>query len=839
MVDMADEGEMMPIRLVKENGDTISLDATSIDIVVERIVSNMGIPFFDAKKFGIDLNQTAVVIEVQGVFADDEGQEATAQSTATIDFYQPQQIVSWGQPIAGSGGGTVGGHLASGFNLTGPTGGFGLGTGIGSVGGFDGGWSGGIGGSIGQNAFDVNDLGNRVLKYWNEKYIELPIAYWVEAASQLDNPIQTGLQLWLKADTLSSLSQDDKVASWTDSSNGRNAVQSNVSSQPTLKTSAINGKSSVNFIASAGHSLETPYNAFINTEETTVFVVGKPDFGNNPIISTEGSNKGFRVSMDASNKRAEVKWYNASAVLTTQATSINSLDSVGSTISPSLIAFTIDDTNADAEADELKIYVNGKNPTVNSSMGGFIPQDSAALVVGNGFDGLISEIMVYNRVLTTAERQQVEGYLGRKYNIPLVDTHPHRNYSYENKHVKIAFDKELVSHKAEQYGFLNQTRYTGMQINGTPSTATITVDGDDPRKWFEISESTRSYFVTFRESDGSAKAVQAQVTAVNSTQITLQFTSGSPSDLADNDQVWVESFVYNYDLQSSLKSPVIIIPIKNADTFDDQALPEKSVGPEFPAHENGDARDDGGGLTRTDEYITYLFSKAITADYIELDDDVDANGNKGMDDVFSTVIDKSYNNHNCRLTITQKYATSLGQLSDTINSTLGAGQMPVTQGFSGGRSGKRVKSGGDKVQDIIGILGNSNNFESSPQTNFAEEIISAGKDYVQQTFYGDRKAKGDFITGIQIPYNTITTRGKSPFDAQIAQRNFFLTTSGPTGDKLSSVNDVHATRLFSRVAEGHLKNGISGLVEDFSVSRDAAMKAYEFSLKFRVADIIL
>lgn len=839
MVDMADEGEMMPIRLVKENGDTISLDATSIDIVVERIVSNMGIPFFDAKKFGIDLNQTAVVIEVQGVFADDEGQEATAQSTATIDFYQPQQIVSWGQPIAGSGGGTVGGHLASGFNLTGPTGGFGLGTGIGSVGGFDGGWSGGIGGSIGQNAFDVNDLGNRVLKYWNEKYIELPIAYWVEAASQLDNPIQTGLQLWLKADTLSSLNQDDKVASWTDSSNGRNAVQSTVSNQPTLKTSAINGKSSVNFIASAGHSLETPYNAFINTEETTVFVVGKPDFGNNPIISTEGSNKGFRVSMDASNKRAEVKWYNASAVLTTQATSINSLDSVGSTISPSLIAFTIDDTNADAEADELKIYVNGKNPTVNSSMGGFIPQDSAALVVGNGFDGLISEIMVYNRVLTTAERQQVEGYLGRKYNIPLVDTHPHRNYSYENKHVKIAFDKELVSHKAEQYGFLNQTRYTGMQINGTPSTATITVDGDDPRKWFEISESTRSYFVTFRESDGSAKTVQAQVTAVNSTQITLQFTSGSPSDLADNDQVWVESFVYNYDLQSSLKSPVIIIPIKNADTFDDQALPEKSVGPEFPAHENGDARDDGGGLTRTDEYITYLFSKAITADYIELDDDVDANGNKGMDDVFSTVIDKSYNNHNCRLTITQKYATSLGQLSDTINSTLGAGQMPVTQGFSGGRSGKRVKSGGDKVQDIIGILGNSNNFESSPQTNFAEEIISAGKDFVQQTFYGDRKAKGDFITGIQIPYNTITTRGKSPFDAQIAQRNFFLTTSGPTGDKLSSVNDVHATRLFSRVAEGHLKNGISGLVEDFSVSRDAAMKAYEFSLKFRVADIIL
>ena len=86
-------GERMPIRLVQENGETISLDATSVDIVVERQASNFGIPFFDAKKMGIDLNQASVAVEIQGVFADETGQEVTSQSQAIIDFYQPQQLL--------------------------------------------------------------------------------------------------------------------------------------------------------------------------------------------------------------------------------------------------------------------------------------------------------------------------------------------------------------------------------------------------------------------------------------------------------------------------------------------------------------------------------------------------------------------------------------------------------------------------------------------------------------------------------------------------------------------------------------------------------------------------
>ena len=34
-------------------------------------------------------------------------------------------------------------------------------------------------------------------------------------------------------------------------------------------------------------------------------------------------------------------------------------------------------------------------------------------------------------------------------------------------------------------------------------------------------------------------------------------------------------------------------------------------------------------------------------------------------------------------------------------------------------------------------------------------------------------------------------------------------------------------------------NGISGLITEFNVHREAEMKAYEFSLKFIAADIII
>ena len=850
-----DAGERMPVRLVQENGDTISLDATAIDITVERQQSNFAIPLMDAKRMGIDINQSQVQIEVQGVFADDTGQETTAQATAILDFYQPQQIVTWGQPVGG-GGGNTGSPVSSGFNTGGSSGFGGATTGLGGFLAGGGSFSGGIGGSLGGGVTDFSDMGNRILQHWNKKYIDFPVAYWVEASGALLNPVTSGLQLWLKADSLPE-SDGSPVPTWSDSSgNGRNAAQTNPSLQPTYRTDGINGKPYIGLNGDDQY-LEVPFSPFFNSEEFTIFTVAKTNAssGDHPIISSiEGSTgnsdaKGYALFYDASNKDSLAQWREGGTEdnVTTAANTIKNTDGY-------ILTYTMDDTDADSESDTVNLFINGSLKASQASGVGYIPNTAANLFIGrqgtNYFNGGIYEIIIYNRVLTVAEREEVEGYLAFKYGMNLPSGHEYAgtgHFSHNTRHIRVAFDKHMVASVKEPYGFLNKLRDTGMTIDSVSGNViTVTGGTGKPNEWFEPTESERMARVSFRrDGSGSASFISnsigsiliATVTAVNATTLTVNFDTPGTT-LNQNDKIFISQVKYeDSSLIGGMYSPVIVIPVQNADTFDENAAPEKAVGPEFPTHEDGSARD-SNSLTRTDEYITYLISKALTSSYIDTGKAVNILNETTMDKVFSVAIAESAHAHNCRLTITQQYASSLGALSDTINTTLGVGQMPVTQGFSGGRSGKRVKSGGDKVQDLLGILANSNNYADNPDLNFATDMLRVGVDFLNNQVNAPDYS-GDYIRGIQIPYLSEATKGKNSLDSHVAQRNFFLTTEGSTGQKVSTINDIHASRLFSHSAEGHRKNGISGLVTNFGVHREAEMKAYEFSLTFMATDIIL
>ena len=372
-----------------------------------------------------------------------------------------------------------------------------------------------------------------------------------------------------------------------------------------------------------------------------------------------------------------------------------------------------------------------------------------------------------------------------------------------------------------------------------------------PRAWFEFAEASRSMSVAFLKADGSfvggGSPLRGLITAVGSDSITVRLSRRSvfPS-VADKIVIFRELYYgKGYAIISNPTSPVIIIPIKNADTFEEDALADKAVGPEFPVHQDGSTRDSGGGITRTDAYIAYLVSKALTSPYIKSTDyaaggrPFNAAGDLTMDKCFSITVGSSPTNSSAssKLTITQQHASSLGALANTIDTDLGLSQMPVIEGFSGGKSGKKVKSGGDKAQDLLGILANSNNFGKSSKD--PDALLHNYAFAVQDVWYSDRGIAGDYIEGIQIPYNTLITRGKSNLDAEVAQRNFFLSVTRTTGSKMASANTIHASRIFSSVDAGYLKNGIKGMVTDFNVHRDAEMKAYDFSIKFVAADIIL
>ena len=854
MADLADAGERMPIRLVQENGETISLDATSVDIVVERQVSNFGIPFFDAKKMGIDLNQASVSVEIQGVLADELGQEETKQSVAIMDFYQPQQMIT-AKPGSGKGGGSNS-EYASAYNAKVASSNQ---TEEGLSERDDKGNSGGGGTSRAKPVLQLRPLSAGALHDWQNRWIDLPVAYWVEQNSALDNPSKTNLQLWLKGENYSD-------GTWTDSSGfSRNATQSTSANKPSTRTHGINGQSAVHFNGS-NYFLEIPFATNLNSNEFTIFVVARTQgYGDKPIL--DSATNGYGLSLDTqstiTNSDFTARWVDAGGA--------DSQDSSAFNIrlrryEGAILGYTMEDTNSNNTSDKVSIFFNGAEAGTKTSGVDYTGASSGNLRIGydgsNYFRGDIYEVLIYNSVLSGNDRNNVEGYLARKYNINLPYGHKYwgtGSYSYQNKKIRLTFDKRLVGTKSQPYGFLNQRRESGLRINdGSPSNTsggTITVDGADAQDLFEMSNNPVGRKITFSQFSGGyaprktsgGKEYYATVIAVPSaTQITLNF-SESGGTHTDNDYIYIEPIDYGEaSLQGNDLSPVIVIPISNADTYIKGSTSEEAIGPNHPNFTDGTSRtsaDHGSDITRTDEYIAFLMSKALTADYIQLGRDIDAsNTTPTMDKVFTTSLSESYHGHNARLTITQVYATSLGGMADTIDTNLGVGQIPVIQGFSGGKKGKQVKSGGDKAQDLLGILANSNNFLGNPnsKSDKIDALMDMTTGFVQQTVYSNADAQGDYIRGIQIPYNTLATKGKDTLDTEVAQRNFFLTTTNArTSDKISSVNDRHASRDFSHSAEGHEKNGISGLVADFNVHRDAEMKAYEFSLVFIAADIIL
>lgn len=842
----------MPIRLVQENGETISLDATSVDIVVERQASNFGIPFFDAKKMGIDLNQASVAVEIQGVFADETGQEVTSQSQAIIDFYQPQQLISE-KANAGKGGGTSGREqsLYNKKKAAGEQTGIGVkesGKGLGKGGGV---------GRPGAPLFHPA-LGSSVLDDWQLKYMDFPVAYWVEQNTALDNPVKTGLELWLKGENY------NRPTGWTDSSGfNRNATQSTIGNRPFLRENGVNGNTGVFF--NGNKFLEIPFATDLNSGKFTIFVVARATVtGDKPILdsATDGYNLSLNTQTSPLNSQLTAHWVDTGGADSkasptgTGGIRLNRFDAA-------VFTYTMEDTDSNGTSDTVNLYSNGRNVATETSGVDYTGASSGVLRIGydgsNYFNGDIYEVLIYSYTLSDKDRQNVEGYLARKYGLSLAFGHKYAGtgrYSNQIEHVRVAFDNKLRPTLQERHGFLNQRRTTDLRLTaGSPANTSgrvvLDVSGD-PRDWFEPAQGRRIR-VTFSATNTSpilrktsgGDNYYGEVVAVSASQITMDLSLGGGTH-AQNDYIHIEPIDYGTaDFEGTDVAPVIILPIANADTAVKGNISEDAVGPTFPNFADGTlktAADDGSNLTRTDEYIAFLMSKALTSTYMQLGRDIDASSTTPtMSNVYSVALSESYNGHNARLTITQKYATSLGQ-KNRIITNLGAGQIPVIQDFSGGKAGKKVKSGGDKAQDLLGILANSNNFLNiqNSRSDKINALLEMTTGFVQQTVYDTPDSQGDFIRGLQIPYNSLATKGKDTLDTEVAQRNFFVTTTNArTTDKISTANTRHASRQFSHTAEGHEKNGISGLVADFNMHRDAEMKAYEFSLVFMAADIIL
>jgi hypothetical protein len=216
-----------------------------------------------------------------------------------------------------------------------------------------------------------------------------------------------GLSLWLKADAGVTLSGSD-VTAWADQSgNGRNAT---AIESPTYATNSINGKPALVF---ANDSYLTTVNIFNGANPRTmiaVYYIDSEQYSNTVIgqSNEDNTNTGTyfllqsRVDLDSSPYLAGY-----------------GDDLSGSPfLNQQLILGTTDYDGTTARLFNNGTQVNSALKTYDTYNGEFyIGAFNEAGNIMEKFGGKIAEIVVYNRVLTTSERQKVETYLREKYAI--------------------------------------------------------------------------------------------------------------------------------------------------------------------------------------------------------------------------------------------------------------------------------------------------------------------------------------------------------------------------------------------------------------------------------------
>tara|TARA_R100000458_G_C8047550_1_gene96182 strand:- start:23 stop:463 length:441 start_codon:yes stop_codon:yes gene_type:complete len=146
------------------------------------------------------------------------------------------------------------------------------------------------------------------------------------------------------------------------------------------------------------------------------------------------------------------------------------------------------------------------------------------------------------------------------------------------------------------------------------------------------------------------------------------------------------------------------------------------------------------------------------------------------------------------------------------------------------------------VQDILGIVANSNNTQRTTTGSFAGDVLEfIGK----ITDWIDRRPtltaeQGDYILGIQIPYDTEVTKGVPIGDDEFAQRNFFITHGDQSkSQKVAKSNMVLAKRRFNPNATNSRRNGIKATITDFAVMHDAQERLYNFTMKLIAVDSLI
>lgn len=248
-------------------------------------------------------------------------------------------------------------------------------------------------------------------------------------ASQAFSPNKSnGLKLWMDAsDKGTIIDSGGSVIRWISKSNVTNIARQTVSSKrPTTGTRTINGLNVIDFDG-FDDNLVLDNQPIVGTEARTIIVVGLGDSAVSANIFIALSHTTI-TNGDLYRVAAQIR-LSISGAFKEFAN-----DGIDDGINPGILIFTNQaNSNLTSDANNFQAYKNGAliTSTSDNNPGTTIDTQSVSDAVigdeGTGINtgpdrlnGVIAEIIIYDRVLSLAERQENESYLSNKWGIPLV-----------------------------------------------------------------------------------------------------------------------------------------------------------------------------------------------------------------------------------------------------------------------------------------------------------------------------------------------------------------------------------------------------------------------------------
>jgi len=243
------------------------------------------------------------------------------------------------------------------------------------------------------------------------------LAFWVDASSE---------GAFLNQISSTEMSSNDAISSWTEPNYltraRRTCLQATAADRPTYLPTALNGLPVARFSATASTSMSLACTADsgMNTENTifVVFVWNASYSGGTSNFLVIGNNN--PLTLNSVSTAGDLNFYSYNG---------SNIDELHYTLKAGRAYLTTRWSNPATNSSIL--YVNGSNAasstaTLNSSSTTYTSLDTDTLItIGNypgvarPFGGDIAEIIIYDRALNNEERQSVEKYLAKKWQIKL------------------------------------------------------------------------------------------------------------------------------------------------------------------------------------------------------------------------------------------------------------------------------------------------------------------------------------------------------------------------------------------------------------------------------------